>query len=58
MPRLLEYLRDSEIFRDADLLDEACQLTKIFMASLKTSKANTNRIKTLPKSKLYLSTYF
>jgi four helix bundle protein len=46
----LEYLRDAEILNDAVLIDEACQLTKIFTASLKTSKTNTNRIKILPKS--------
>jgi four helix bundle protein len=46
----LEYLRDSEILSAPGLLDEADQLTKIFTASVKTSKANTNRIKTLPKS--------
>jgi len=46
----LEYLRDAEILSDPVLTDEACQLTKIFTASLKTSKANTNRIKNLPKS--------
>jgi four helix bundle protein len=46
----LEYLRDAEILTDSVLIDEAGQLTKIFTASLKTSKANTNRIKALPKS--------
>jgi four helix bundle protein len=46
----LEYLRDTEIVSDAALIDEACQLTKIFTASLKTSRANTNRIKILPNS--------
>lgn len=46
----LEYLRDAEILSDPALVDEACQLTKIFVASVKTSKANTNRIKILPKS--------
>ena len=46
----LEYLRDAGILADGELIDEACQLVKIFTASLKTSKANTNRMKTLPKS--------
>jgi four helix bundle protein len=46
----LEYLRDANILADADLLEEACQLTKIFAASVKTARANTSRIKILPKS--------
>ena len=46
----LEYLRDAGILADGELIDEACQLMKIFTTSLKTSKANTNRMKTLPKS--------
>ena len=46
----LEYLRDTEILSDPVLTDEACQLTKIFTASLKTARANTNRIKNLPRS--------
>jgi four helix bundle protein len=46
----LEYLRDANILADPDLLDEACQLTKIFAASMKTTRANTNRTKILPNS--------
>lgn len=46
----LEYLRDANILADAELLDEACQLTKILAASMKTTRANTNRTKILPKS--------
>ena len=46
----LEYLRDANILVDANLLDEACQLTKIVAASVTTTRANTNRTKVLPKS--------
>ena len=46
----LEYLRDAQILADEALLDEASQLTKILTASLKTSRAHSNRIKNLPKS--------
>jgi four helix bundle protein len=46
----LEYLRDANILTNADLLDEADQLTRIFAASMKTTRANTNRTKILPKS--------
>jgi four helix bundle protein len=46
----LEYLSDANILADAALLDEACQLTKIFAASIRTTRANTNRTKLLPKS--------
>jgi hypothetical protein len=45
----LEYLRDADILSDPVLTDEACQLTKIFTASLRTARANTNRIKNFPK---------
>jgi len=46
----LEYFRDAKILEDAVLIDEAQQLARIFSASVKTTKANTNRIKILPKS--------
>ena len=46
----LEYLRDAQIRHDEDLLDESNQLTRIFVAALKTSRKNTNRLKNLPKS--------
>ena len=46
----LEYLRDEEIRSDPVLTDEACQLTKIVTTSLKTAKANSNRIRNLPKT--------
>jgi four helix bundle protein len=46
----LEYLRDAGIRHDAVLIDEASQLTRIFVASVKTAKANTSRIKRLPRS--------
>ena len=49
-PDWLEYLRDAEIRHDAVLIDEASQLTKIFVTSTKTAKRNTNRMKKLPKS--------
>jgi len=46
----LEYLRDANILTDADLLDEAGQLTRIFAAAVKATRANTNRVKILSKS--------
>jgi four helix bundle protein len=46
----LEYLRDAKICHDPVLLDEADQLTKIFVAALKTARKNTNRLKSLPRS--------
>ena len=46
----LEYLRDGGIKNDVALLDEANQLAAILTASLKTAKANTARMKDLPKS--------
>ena len=50
----LEYPRDAEILAEAGLIDEACQLTRVFVASLKISKANTNRIKAVPKELMAL----
>ena len=46
----LEYLRDAQIRHDEVLLDEANQLTKIFVAALKTARKNTTRLKNLPNS--------
>jgi len=46
----LEYLRDTKIRHDEALLDEADQLTRIFVTAVKTAKKNTNRLKNLPKS--------
>ena len=46
----LEYLRDTRIAHDARLLDEANQITSILTASLKTSRANTLRLKHSPNS--------
>jgi four helix bundle protein len=46
----LEYLRDGRIRCDALLIEEARELTKIVAASMKTTRANTNRMKKLPNS--------
>ena len=46
----LEYFRDGRIRSDPQLIEEARELTKILAASMKTSRANTNRMKNLPKS--------
>ena len=46
----LEYFRDGRIRSDPQLIEEARELTKILAASMKTSRANTNRMKELPKS--------
>src|SRR5262245_23948882 len=45
----LEYFRDGRIRSNPQLIEEARELTKILAASLKTSRANTNRMKILPK---------
>src|SRR5688572_33355095 len=54
----LQYLRDTKIRHDEALLDEADQLTRIFVTAVKTAKKNTNRVKNLPKSELHFPTYF
>lgn len=46
----LEYFRDGRIRSDPQLIEEARELTKILAASMKTSRANTNRMKNLPES--------
>ena len=46
----LEYLRDTGIAPNTALLEEANQITSILSASLKTSRANTARMKQFPRS--------
>lgn len=46
----LEYFRDSRIRCDAALIEEARELTMILAACVKTTRANTNRMKKLPRS--------
>ena len=46
----LEYLRDGRIQSDPALTEEAMELARIFAKSVQTARANTNRIKNLPKS--------
>ena len=46
----LEYFRDARIRHNAELIDEAMQLTKIFSRSLRTARENTSRLKNLPNS--------
>jgi four helix bundle protein len=46
----LEYFRDAKMRHDPVLLEEADQLTRIFVAAVKTAKKNTNRVKNVPKS--------
>jgi four helix bundle protein len=46
----LEYFRDGRIRCDPLLIEEARELTKILAASMKTSRANTKRMKKLPSS--------
>ncbi len=41
----LEYLRDAGIRKDTPLLQEAQELARIFATSVKTARANTNRMK-------------
>lgn len=41
----LQYLSDSDIQADADLLQEATELAKIFASSVQTARANNERIK-------------
>jgi four helix bundle protein len=45
----LEYMRHSGIRHDPGLLEEARQITAILTASHKTAKANSARMKKLPK---------
>jgi four helix bundle protein len=46
----LEYLRDAAIAHDAGLVQEARELASIFTVATKTARANSARIKNLPKS--------
>jgi four helix bundle protein len=46
----LEYLRDARIRNDPALIEEARELAKIFATSVRTTRANTSRIKNLPNS--------
>ena len=46
----LQYLLDMRITTNASLLAEAQELARIFAASVKTARANTIRLKTVPKS--------
>lgn len=46
----LEYLRAGHIQHDRVLVEEAQALARIFAKAVKTARANTNRIKRLPKS--------
>ena len=46
----LEYLRDAKIGSDAALLQEGMEIASILTASVKTARANTVRLKSLPKS--------
>lgn len=46
----LEYLHEAGIANRPELLQEARELAKIFAKSLKTSRANTRRLKKLPNS--------
>lgn len=46
----LEYFRDGRIQNDPALIGEVRELAKIFEKSVQTARANTNRMKKLPKS--------
>jgi four helix bundle protein len=46
----LAYLRDGNIAHQPQLLQEAEELARIFGKAVKTARANTRRLKTLPKS--------
>ena len=47
---ILEYLKDGGIRHDAVLLQEAKELARIFAKAVKTTRANTARMKEGPKS--------
>ena len=44
----LKYFRDARIKHDADLIQEARELASIFAQALKTTRANSERMKDLP----------
>lgn len=46
----LEYLRDADIGSDAVLMQEAREIASILTVAVKTARANTARLKNLPKS--------
>ena len=46
----LEYLRDAGIAHDPKLVQEARELASIFAVAIRTARANSARIKNLPKS--------
>lgn len=46
----LEYFRDGQIRHDPALIEEARELAKIFAASVRTARHNTNRMKNVPNS--------
>jgi len=46
----LEDLRDAGIANDAALLREAQEIASIFAAAIRTARANTQRIKRMPRS--------
>jgi four helix bundle protein len=46
----LRYLRDAGIRHDPALLQESEELARIFAASIRTAKSNSNRMRTAPKS--------
>jgi four helix bundle protein len=46
----IEYLRDARIANNPALFQESQELARIFSASVKTARANSSRMKALPKS--------
>ena len=46
----LEYFRDAGIRDDPALIEEARELAKVFATSVRTARANTNRMKDTPGS--------
>jgi len=46
----LEYFRDGRIQHDPVLIEEAQALARIFAKAVKTTRANTNRMRHLPRS--------
>jgi four helix bundle protein len=45
----LEYLRDGRIGHEPTLLQEAQELARIFAASLRTARANSNKLRERPR---------
>jgi four helix bundle protein len=48
----LEYLNDARIGQNAELLNEARELAKIFAKAVSTARKNTERMKQNPKSEM------